>query len=145
MSPRRFIMQLRGLKCSRKSPRRKVAHTKIPRRIAQWRSLEYTLEYSLFWWDATVRHMLDHTPEWDNKFSNSEHYQQCRRPTKPSRKSVSSLLSPLAMAMLTICAFTPIPGSLGFLRPLIPISSMLCTSPSLTKEIHALAKRTNGV
>ena len=32
LSPRRFIMQLRGLKCSRKSPRRKVAHTKIPRR-----------------------------------------------------------------------------------------------------------------
>ena len=52
--------------CTHENPTTKrCTHSKFPRRIAQWRSLEYTLEYSLFWWDATVRHMLDHTPEWD--------------------------------------------------------------------------------
>ena len=130
--------------CTHENPTTKrCTHSKFPRRIAQWRSLEHTLEYTLFWWDATVRHMLDHTPEWDNKFSNSEHYQQCRRPTKPSRKSVSSLLSPLAMAMLTTCASTQILRSIWCLRQPILISSMSCTSQSRTNEMHARVRRIN--
>ena len=45
--------------CTHENPTTKrCTHSKFPRRIAQWRSLEHTLEYTLFWWDATVRHML---------------------------------------------------------------------------------------
>ena len=105
------------------------------------------LEYTLILKNGPVRLYAYDTPEIDHKIVmvKFSHTSSCRRQTKPSRKSVCSLPSPLVMVMLTICASTPIPESLEFLRLLTLISSTSCTSQSPTKEIHALAKRTSGV